>query len=351
VAFQLFLGREDDWSDAPHALGMQVGDRGLLFGQWNRHVEIRGLHDWREVHHHNETHRQHFTQLYAFLDPPLLMGLEAHERGAVGRLVGGLFGQHDIQIGQADFDQRFAVKGLDPEHVRRLLSGPPGAELLRAAGHFPSLTISDDRVVIEHNGYERDLDKVRASLEAVGRIGEALMAQRAREPAAWEGPLRAAWGAVAQGWQLSFDAPRATIEGVARGLRLRVRPHLFEGHLITDLEFSLPSPPACSIALSPQHGGDGFFRRLFRGQDINLGDAAFDAAFVIKGEPEAEVRALLTPAARQRLMEARSMAEALELEKGTLKLRVPKLVLAPDHLDDLLKHGFAAAAALSPHRS
>jgi hypothetical protein len=31
-----------------------------------------------------------------------------------------------------------------------------------------------------------------------------------------------------------------------------------------------------------------------------------------------------------------------------LKLRVPDLVLSPDHLDDLLKHGFAAAAALSP---
>jgi hypothetical protein len=108
------------------------------------------------------------------------MGLRVDEQGALGQAAGKLFGSKDIEIGHSAFDERFRIKGLDPDHVRRLLSGPVGTELLRAAGVHPSLWISDTYVTTEYSGYEKDVAKARVALEAVGRIGEAILAQRAR---------------------------------------------------------------------------------------------------------------------------------------------------------------------------
>ncbi|MEO7329496.1 MAG: hypothetical protein ABI193_13010, partial [Minicystis sp.] len=318
---QIFNGSSQDWGDIPAQLGMTISDKGLLVGKWNNHVELRGLHTYRMVRsntsdHHEEKH--YYTELYALLDPPLLMGLRINEQGALGRAARKLFGTEDIEVGYPAFDERFLVKGVDADHVRRLVNGPVGVELLRAAGVHPSLWISDIYATTEYSGYERDLGKVRVALEAVGRIGEALLAQRARELAPWEPPLRAAWQNVASGWRLTFDPQRARMSGEAHGLPITVGINFENGRFVTSARFTLPRPPACEISLAPQES-DGFFSRLFRGQDIKVGDPAFDSAFIVKGEPEEVVRSVLTPIARQRLLAIRSRA-GVHLEKGALYL-------------------------------
>lgn len=349
-AFQIFKGSAQDWGEIPAQLNMKVGDTGLLEGKWNGHVELRGLHTYRTVRGPAPDHREerhYYTEFYALLDPALIMGLSIREHGALGQFAGKLFGVKDIEVGYPAFDERFVVKGVDAEHVKRLLNGPVGVELLRAAGVHPSLWISDIYATTEYSGYERDLGKARVALEAVGRIGEALLATRARELAPWEPPMRAAWQAVAKGWRLSFDPPRANLKGEAHGLPIAAGISFSNGRFVTSARFTLPRPQPCDISLAPQNS-DGFFSRLFRGQDIKVGDAAFDTAFVIKGEPEATVKAMLTPAARQRLLAVRTRVGEVRLENGDLYLSVPDMILAPEQLDELLRLGFEAAEALSP---
>ncbi len=349
----MFRDAPEDWGDIPAQLGMRVSERGLLEGKWNGHVDLRGLHTYRMVRSGSNNHhqrKQYYTEFYALLDPSLLMGLRIDELGALSQAASKLFGIKDIELGYPAFDERFKIKGVDADHVRRLVSGPVGTEMLRAAGVHPSLWISDIYVTTEYSGYERDLGKARVALETVGRLAEVLLAQRAREIAPWEPPMRAAWQAVSAGWRLRFDAPRARMEGEAHGLPIRAGISFENGRFVTSARFTLPRPPPCEISLAPQDG-DGFFSKLFRGQDIKVGDPAFDAAFVVKGEPEEVVRAVLTPVARQRLLAARSRAGAVQLDKGALTLSVPDLLISPDHLDDLLKHGFEAAEALSPGSS
>ncbi|MFO0761922.1 MAG: hypothetical protein U0359_36115 [Byssovorax sp.] len=352
MSFRIFRGNAADWEDLPHQLGMSVNEAGLLVGRWNGHIEIRGLHTYelvRPTNHQKDEYYRYYTELYALLDPPLHMGLHVYERGGFGKVLGDLFGSKDIQVGHAEFDDRFDVRGLDADHVRRLLYGPVGTELLAQQKRHPKLWISDIYATVEYPEYERDLDKVRAGLETAGRLGEVILAQRAQQLAAWEPMLRRTWQAVASGWRLDFDAPRVTIKGEARGLRLEASVVLLGGDkLATEVRFPLPLPAACGLTLARQHGGDNFLFRFFRGQDIKIGHPDFDAAFVVKGEPEAQVRALLNPAACQALLALQARTTVLALDKGVLRCCVPDVLVSPDHLDDLLKAGFLAAEALSP---
>lgn len=43
--------------------------------------------------------------------------------------IGKMFGMQDIEVGDAEFDRAFVIKGSDAEQVLRLLNGDPGAKL------------------------------------------------------------------------------------------------------------------------------------------------------------------------------------------------------------------------------
>jgi hypothetical protein len=376
-----------DWGDAPRRLGMTIDADGALVGLWNGRVPIRAIHRASSSQalvqepfqtgpttgprEHYETSYSYATRYEATLDPPLLLAMSAAQVGpALPNRTG-----FDPARGR-DVAAHFAFYAMDRAYALGLLGGPVLDEVLRDADALaaappgaPSrgtlnLRIADDMVsVVSAVGdYLVDVDALRAGLEQVGRVAEVLLAQRARAPAPWEPAMRAAWSAVARSWGLSFDPARVSMTGEVRGLGLEVRatiePHPDTSrrptHLTTRFKFTFPRPLGCQLSLAKQASDTGVVRgllnRVFGGQDIVVGDAAFDAAFIVKGEPEALVRAALTPEARQRLLVVRARFDAMSVEDDVLTAWAPEVAVDPAGLDDLLKCTFAAADALGAPR-
>lgn len=342
----MFRGRADDWGDCPAALNMTVSETGLLTGTWDGHIPIRGLHTWelREDSGGKEYYR-YYTELYAIFEPELLAGMKLYRQAMSSRAWTAVFGQKDLQLGHESFDKRYHVSAADPDLTRRILSGPPMELLLGAAERQPHLWVSDRYVTVEYDGYERDLDRCRSALQDAGRIAVLLVDARRRELAHWEPALRDSWSRIASAWECAFDPVAAKIHGVVRGTEITVETGYFTG-LCTRVKVRLREPLGCELSLARQDG-DGFFSRLFRGQDVELGDPAFDAAFVVKGEPEARVREVLSPLARQWLVALDQRAHAFSLKDDTLTVTARRPVVEAEALEAMLDMCFSAAQTLT----
>jgi hypothetical protein len=302
------------WDDIPNALDMQVRS-GVLMGTWND-LPVHAYFD-NPYDRTNESY-YHATHLYAELDPPLLLG-------------------------------RGAIRGLDPEHRRRVLDESLLDELVtrtKSAGPFSDcgVYVASETVGGTWYRHEGDAAKYRVGFDALTSAAKVILARRAADPAAWEIAVRSEWPPVASGWNLSLDSRRAQLEGTVRGRRVLVRAAIVEDLFTTTVRIALGLPEGCTVSLAPQHG-DGFFKRLFRGQDVILGDAPFDAAFVVKGEPETFVRAAVGPAMRAQLVTLATSGCTVSLDKGVLEVCAAGFTATAAQLDELMKRTFAAIDA------
>lgn len=352
---QFFLGTTDDWGDAPRALGMEVTAGGQLAGLWNDAVAIRGYHTWQEIDlgyedesGRAETDYRYYTELYAILEPPLRAGLRVDswklEPGAARR-------EDAFLIGDPELDRCFQGEAAQREVARAVLTDPAvRGLLLEQAKTWAKLWISDRYVTIELPSYERRLRYVKPALAAVGAIGEAVLRARARVETPEEQAQRRAWAQVAEGWGLTLAPDGARMQGAVRGTALDVR--VSQDGWGMEIALTLREAPACDLRLVRQTSeskpfGDGLVQRVFGMQDIAIGDPDFDARFIVQGEPEDAVRALLHPQARARLLEVLDRFPAMSLEDGRLVV-LEKRLDDPRELDRVLKLCFSAAEALSP---
>lgn len=348
----LTKGREEDWGEVPGAFGMQLeGPR--IVGSWSRgRVRLVGTHTYRVTRHRkreggpSDERYDYFTRLSAACDPPLVLGLRITPRGAVERAAGDLFGSEpDIAVGHVALDRALEIRGREREHVAALLGEVASWRLLELLLAQPTFAVSDGGVDVELPGWVRDPARIRAALEAAGSLAEHLLDRRRELPPSWEPSLQRAWGEIAAAWGIGFDAPRLRMQGAVRGRQVAIETVAEGERLFTRVRIALAAAAGVKLGLSRQDG-DGFFKRLFRGQDIATGDAAFDAAFVVRGEPEEAVRARLTPAARAQLLRLLAGDAGMEVKDGALLVSAPAPMLAAEALDALLKLAFSAAEAL-----
>jgi hypothetical protein len=171
--------------------------------------------------------------------------------------------------------------------------------------------------------------------------------RRAKNPPPWELEIAATWPALAQGWGLQLDARRGAMTGTVRGRPTKVGLDYHNGAFTTRVEIAVPVPAGCELSLARQDG-DHFFAKLFRGQDVIVGDAAFDAAFVVKGEPESFVRGALTPAARAHILGLTHTGCSITLKDGALIAWSKEQITDRERLDALMKSAYAATLALCP---
>lgn len=299
------------WDDIPQALGLGV-DGGVLMGTWEG-VPV-------EAYFTNRFDRTtesyyHYTCLKAVLDPPLgLHGLE--EGAAMKRVVDDAF--------RADVAARAAAMKLH------------------------DLWFGDASVYGEFYSYEANPERYRAAFDLLTAAARQVMERRARNPPPWEVAIARAWPALAKGWGFRLDVRRGLMHGEVRGRATSARVLVKNGAVLTHVDVDATLPQGCTLSLTRQE--DGFFARLFRGQDVEVGDAAFDAAFVIKGEPESFVRAALMPAARRQILGLASAGASITLEDGKLSAWTNHLLTDLTQLDALMKAAFAAAEALCPPR-
>jgi hypothetical protein len=307
------------WDGIPAALGLRV-EGGILMGQWNG-LAVRAVFA-NEYDRERDTY-YHSTSLSAWFDPPLFLGLGD-------------------------------VRGLDSEHRNRVLD----KNLLRQleASVVNATQLSDywlnargvDGKWWRHEGLP---ERYRIAFDALTHTAHVILARRAADPAAWEQTVHANWPDVAKAWSFQVDPRRYRLSGKVHGRDVIVCPTIDRDPggsetavFTTKVQIQVGLPAGTALSLSRQDG-DGFFRRLFRGQDVILGDPAFDAAFVVKGEPESFVRSALGPSVRAHLKSLRASGYGVTLHDGVLDVVAPSFTSQGAELDELLKRAFATATA------
>lgn len=358
---------QDDWGTAPHALGLTTSFGGTISGTWNGRVRVEARHALRGSVGHAYLHPElgatsyqgelvesswQATEVHAILSPPLRLGLRARSRKATdGYGVADL----DPRLG-ADPEQHFHLEAADREHARRVLAGPVMGEILRdaGAGAGGNLVLTDTEVSADlAMSWVVEPGLLGPALARVGRIAEALLAQRAALPAPWESGLHAGWAAVAARWSLAFDPRGPSLSGDVRGLFVEVVPRSSEpGQLLTEVRVSFARPLGVRLVLTRERSGllgrlGGLIQKFNGPQDIRVGDPAFDDAFVIQGEPEHAVRALLGPEVRRRLLAACARFDTVSVGDQHLAGWVSAPVTAAEQLDALLRTALDAAAGLT----
>lgn len=305
------------WDDIPAALGLAVED-GILRGTWNG-VPVRA--SFGNQYDQQRDNYDHYTWLVASFEPPLLLGSGE---------VRGLDPAHRAWV-------------LDPGVIGALLSG------VSEAARLTDLAVSDASVSGTWWHYEASSDRYRAAFDALSHVVRVVGERRATHAAAWEGVLNTEWAPVTQAWGLRGDRGRHGFAGKVGGRDVVVRPTIEADPqggkaslFTTEVEVQVGLPPGTQLSLSRQDG-DGFFRRLFRGQDVKVGDAAFDAAFVVKGEPESFVHRALGPSVRAHLNALRADGYEVTFHDGVLDVFAPRFTSTGPELDALMKRAFSTA--------
>lgn len=367
-----------DWADAPAALAMDVDAEGALCGTWNGRIAVRVLHrcvstqtrveepfrtgpsdgsNW-----HYETGYSFLTRFEAALDPALGLALIARQIPPAMKNRTSF----DPEKGPAP-EAHFGFYGLDREHTGRVLAavmeevlrgsdlpadGTPGAA---PVGTY-NLMLTDTRVTALSAAadYVVDVEALRAGIARVGRVAEALLDARAAHLAPGEAEARSSWAAVAS--RLGLRANALDIAGTVAGDDLHAfltiepnpDPGLLPTHATTRVHVAFANPLGCEASLAAQPK-EGLFRglvsRVFGPTDLVLGDTAFDAAFLVRGRADA-LRVLLTPLARQRLLDALALAPTLTVTDQRLDVSVPRRIADGEELAALLRALLEAAAAL-----
>jgi hypothetical protein len=300
------------WDDLPAALGLRVEEGGVLAGPWAGGLRVEGTYDneyQRRPGTQDEGDYIHYTKVSAVLDPPLM---------------------------------------LDPEHFQRVVSPDLRAEVGRRLGPLGVAEnwFGDREVSARWHHYEEHAERFRAAFDVLAWAAQTILARRAVDPPRWETGVASTWPPVARAWGLALEPRRGLAYGPVHGRRMAAQIHLDEGRLSTHVVVEAMLPPGVELSLAKQEG-DGFWKRLFRGQDIEVGDPAFDAAFVIKGGPEQAVRAILGPSARRAVLGLLSAGAAIELKDGTLGVWAPDSSHEPATLDHLLRGALEVVEAMA----
>lgn len=272
-----------------------------------------------------------FTMASASFPTNLGVGLHIQKRGLLGRMFDGVTGSQDLEIGVADTDAKLLIQARDARAAERLIRLGYVAEALGwAARDGWSLGLTDDAVTFETRGIEYSPSHVGRRVDLAAELVQRMMAGRAETAVDRVEVARAErWAHVAS--ELGFETLPNGMRGRHRQMYVEVEQTLREDRHWTRFSCRFDRALGLSMSLTKQTTLASF-APLMAMQDIQVGDPAFDARFVIKGAPEAQVRAVLTPEVRARLVELQDQATHLEVADDHVTAWIAWQVLDPDHL-------------------
>jgi hypothetical protein len=134
------------------------------------------------------------------------------------------------------------------------------------------------------------------------------------------------------------------------------RPFLMENievggqqkHFQTQISIQLGNRLPAGLFLGPERFGKGVFKKMIVGEEIEIGDADFDAKVVIRGDDPKVVKAYLTDerkAAVLKILEIKA-----NLEDGKILLKAPKELHHMKELEHFLEEMRTAARILDIRR-
>ncbi len=119
-------------------------------------------------------------------------------------------------------------------------------------------------------------------------------------------------------------------------------------HFQTQISLQLSDRLPAGLFLGPERFGKGVFKKMIVGEEIEIGDAEFDAKVVIRADDPREVKAYLTDERKAAVL--RLVENKINVEDGMILLKAPKQLHHLQELEFFLEEMRAAARILDIRR-
>lgn len=324
-----------------------LGRRGGLDIEVGVRIVVSGSGKNRSVHY--------YTYARAYFGRDLNMGLTVTPVGWLGRVVSDVAGQSDVQIGDQSLDRAYTIRGIDPPHVRALLTVPYVVDALQAAtrSRFQPY-VSDSELRFEEGSRVLDAPSLGFALDqAVDLARRVIAAHEQIGPSDTERAIEAALRDVASRRALAYDARQRRLTGRVEGMHVEVDAQVRGQHRWTRFTTRFDRPLGVRLRLTRQGALSGI-GKLLGMQDVEVGDPVFDARFVVKGAPEAAVRAVLGPEVCARLTTLSEQSAKLTVEDDHIEADVAYPMTHPDQLEQgllAMARVGAAMCRVTPNRA
>ena len=308
-------------------LGLSVDTRGIsLQGHLdNRRIWIGGV----MVGHGTE--RRTMTWGVVDLVRPLGLGLLVRRRGLSDRIF-RRGRAPEIRLDDQELRRRLEVHGDAPEQVRRLLGPDVLAPLARLAARWPDVVLTDGSVRVHLKRPIAGPDSLHALVDAMLELARALEHARKRvAPPPRLATVAKAWEPLATDLGLELESWLPAMSGLRADRQVTVAAWRGERGYSATIRVGLRSGPELGLRIQPQRAPDGFWSV---GQDIQLGDADFDNAFVVKGWDPITIRQVLDEETRETLLVAATSGELLV---DDLQVRLRSVMLTPSEIRQAIR--------------
>jgi len=238
-------------------------------------------------------------------------------------------------------DRGVELHGDDAARVRQLLGDPVRALLRTTLERWPDLVITDASVRVMLRRPPARAGELHDLVDAMRALAaELVRARRAIPPPPPLGAQAAEWERLAQELGVTFEPAFPGVAGTLDGRPLRITTIRTEEGYRTELRLGFLPHRRTGLQVREQKGPDGYWSV---GQDIQFGDASFDHAFVVKGYDPEQVRELLAPAVRERLV---ALTAAGRIDVDDLRLHAGGLPADPRRMAPIVRDAIVAADLL-----
>ena len=160
------------WAEAADLLGFAKAGRGFRPSISGSEQQVRATVD---VYSKRSGQSQSTYTRYRIDFRSIGLGLRlSRQTGWHGMLK--VFGAQDIEVGDATFDANFVIKSKSTEAVRQFLTAGRMMSLNRLLAVHPGIVVTDDELILETPGMERDTDTivstVRRMMSAAHILGD-----------------------------------------------------------------------------------------------------------------------------------------------------------------------------------
>lgn len=324
------------YGEVSRQLGLDTDTRGLSL---QGHLGDRKL--WiGEVMVGHGPERRMMTWGVLDLTRPLGLGLLARRRGRTTALLRR--GQApQATVGDPDLDRAFEVQGDDPARIRGLFTPQVRQALRGLTDEWPEVALTDRAVRVHLARPEASTGRLQRLVASMLELAEALEAARREvEPPARLAPSVAEWSALGARLGLQVETWLPGLEGTLDGRRVQLNLRRNDGGYEAGLRLWFAAHRNTGIRLRKQLEPDGYWSV---GQDIQIGDPAFDRAFVIKGWDPERIREMLDTDTRAALL---ALAEVGHPEVDDRGLYVEGIALTPERLEASAHAALGVARAL-----
>lgn len=320
------LAVAEAYGEVSRRLGLPVDTRGLSL---QGYLGQRRLWVGQVMMGHGPDRRQ-VTWAVLDLERPLAMGLLIRRRGLSERVFRRARSP-EVALPDEELERRLEVTGDDPRAVRALFTGEVLAALDGMVSRWRDVVVTDQSVRVYLPAPLADTGALQDLVTGLTRLARVLHEARQQvPPSPGLRDMVEPYQALAQRLGLEGSVCYPGLHGTLDGRAVLITPARAPRGYGAEVRLFPREHRDSGLLVERQEGPDGYWSV---GQDIQVGDAAFDARFVVKGYDPVAVVERLVPEVREALLR---LSERGEVTLDDAHLRVQGLPLDPDTLEEVV---------------